>query len=158
MGVLHLQGLQAHPVAPSPSQSLSYRQFSPTLTRRARSGPLCPVAQTWSVALPTTNKIWVLGSGVRHVLLHVCASAEPGLTRQWTTTCESRERIPSHGAHPQKSIPDPSAASFLTSDACDGLSACCLLACLMRAPCQSVTAIAMPTHQLTPPAATRKPI
>lgn len=85
------------------------------------------------------------------MLLHVRASAEPGLSTQWASSRESRERIPKSWGSSSKFIPSPSAASF-SSDACDGLCAC-VASCLLLVNDGDQHAM----HQLMPLAATRQP-
>lgn len=126
------QGLQAQPVAPS-RPAWPYRQFSPTLTRRARSVLLSCTKQrqTWPVAPPTTNKKSGFGSGVRHALLHVCQRRARAKQTIGRPLANRGSRSPSHGARPQSLSHLLQRASWILTRA-TGLCECCLL----LAPCQ----------------------
>jgi hypothetical protein len=74
-------------------------------------------------------------------LLHVCASAEPGLKQTDGQTMDDHLRIagadPKSWGSPSKVYPTSSAATSLTSDACHLLRSCCglLVSDANRMPC-----------------------
>lgn len=88
------------------------------------------------------------------MLLHVCQR------RAWAKqTADEHSRIagadPKSWGSPSKVYPIPSAASFLTFDACDRLCVCCVLrACLLLVSDGDQHAM----HQLMPLATSRQPI
>lgn len=92
---------------------------------------LCPVVL--NLARRAANNQQNLGLDLESAMCFcMCASAEPGLSRQWNEHSRiARADLQVMGLA-LKVYPIPSAASFLTSDACDGLCACRLL----LAPCQ----------------------
>lgn len=130
LGVLIFKACEFKPVAPCPSQSpslavppVSHRHLPVELGRAGQS--LCPVAPKPGLSCrQQPTKTWICTWSLPCAAACVC-QRRAGANKQ---TLDEHSRIA--GADPKswgsssKVYPLPSAAGFLTSDACSGLCAC----------------------------------